>query len=135
MKENELIKSSLEGNKRSLEKLIKSVQSSVFNLSLRFLWNRADAEDATQEILIKIITNLSKFKGQSKFTTWVYRIATNYLISLKQTSIEKAFSSFESFSKDLNSMQEFRSYELPDRHLLEKEMKIGCTLAMLQCFK
>lgn len=53
MEENELIKSCLDGNKQSLEKLISSIQGLVFNLSLRFLWNRLDAEDATQEIFNK----------------------------------------------------------------------------------
>ena len=133
MEEKELIKSCLEGDKQSLEKLIYSIQSLVFNLSLRFLWNRMDAEDATQEILIKIITNLSKYDGRSKFNTWVYRVATNYLINLKQTTLEKTFTSFNIFSADLYSIKEPISYEQPDKDLLEKEMKTGCTLAMLQC--
>jgi RNA polymerase sigma factor (sigma-70 family) len=133
MTEKELIKSCLEGNKRSLEKLINSIQGLVYNLSLRFLWNRMDAEDATQEILIKIITNLSKYDGRSKFSTWSYRVAINYLINLKQTTLEKTFTSFDIFSADLNSTKELKSYDLPDKDLLEKEMKTGCTLAMLQC--
>ena len=133
MEENELIKSCIEGNKQSFEKLISSIQPLVFNLSLRFIWNRMDAEDATQEILIKIITNLSKFDGRSKFQTWVYRISTNYLINLKQTNLEKTSISFNSFSNELNSIKELASYDFPDKDLLEKEMKTGCTLAMLQC--
>jgi len=133
MEEKTLIKSCLEGNKQSLEKLINSIQSLVFNLSLRFLWNRMDAEDATQEILIKVITNLSKYDGRSKFSTWAYRIATNYLINLKQTSLERTFTSFDIFSADLNSNKELTSYDQADKDLLEKEMKTSCTLAMLQC--
>ena len=133
MEENELIKSCIEGNKQSFEKLINSIQPMVFNLSLRFLWNRMDAEDATQEILIKIITNLSKFDGRSKFRTWTYRVSTNYLINFKQTNLEKTSLSFNSFSNDLNSIKEPISYNFPDKNLLEKEMKTGCTLAMLQC--
>lgn len=133
MTERELINSCLDGNKKSLEKLIYSIQGVVFNLSLRFLWNRMDAEDSTQEILIKIITNLSKFDGRSKFSTWSYRVATNYLINIKQTTLEQTFTSFDIFSADLNSAKELKSYDLADKDLLEKEMKTGCTLAMLQC--
>jgi RNA polymerase sigma factor (sigma-70 family) len=133
MEEKELIQSCLDGNKQSLEKLIKSIQSLVFNLSLRFLWNRMDAEDATQEILIKVITNLSKFDGRSKFNTWTYKVATNYLINLKKTTLEKTFTSFDVFANDLNTAKSAIDFELPDRDLLEKEMKTGCTLAMLQC--
>ena len=80
--ENQLIIESLNGNKKSLEKLIKSIDGYVYNLSIRFLWNKSDAEDATQEILIKVITNLGKFEEKSKFNTWVYRIAVNYLVNL-----------------------------------------------------
>lgn len=133
MNEQELIKRCLEGDKISLGQLIHSVQGLIFNLSLRFLWSREDAEDATQEILIKIITNLSKYDGRSKFSTWSYRVATNYLINLERTILEKTFTSFDVFSDDLSSPQEPRSYDLPDKELLEKEMKTGCTLAMLQC--
>jgi len=92
-----------------------------------------DAEDATQEILIKILTNLSKYDGRSKFTTWTYRVASNYLISLKKTNLEKTFTSFDILASDLKIFKEPINYDLPDKMLLEKEMKTGCTLAMLQC--
>lgn len=133
MNEQELIKKSLEGDKKSLEQLVHSVQGLVFNLSLRFLWSRMDAEDATQEILIKIVTNLSKFNGQSKFQTWAYRIATNYLINLKKTKVETVLTSFDIYAEDLKNYKAPLDYNLPDKALLEKEMKVSCTLAMLQC--
>lgn len=133
MKEQELIQSCLEGNKPSLERLINSVQPLVFNLALRFLWNRMDAEDATQEILIKVVTHLSKFDGRSKFTTWVYRIGTNYLINHKQTKVETILTSFDVYADDLRDFKAPTDYNLADKALLEKEMKTSCTLAMLQC--
>lgn len=133
MEEKELIQSCLEGNKQSLEKLIHSIQGFIFNLSLRFLWNRMDAEDATQEILVKVITNLSKYDGRSKFNTWAYRVATNYLINLKQTTLERRFTSFDVFAEDLKTFKGAIDYDLPDRNIIEKELKTGCTLAMLQC--
>ena len=131
--EDLLIKSCLAGNKKSIEKLIKSIEGLIYNLALRFLWTKEDAEDATQEILLKVITNLSKFQGKSKFNTWVYRLATNYLINQKKSTFEKRPITFSQFSEDLNTITEPTSYDLPDRDLLEKEMKTGCTLAMLQC--
>lgn len=133
MNEKELIKSCLDGNKHSLEKLINSIQGLVFNLSLRFLWNRMDAEDATQEILIKVITNLSKYDGRSKFSTWTYRVTTNYLINLKQTEIEGVLTSFDIYADDLKNFKAPLEYNLPDKDLLENELKVSCTLAMLQC--
>ncbi|HYF32823.1 MAG TPA: RNA polymerase sigma factor [Chitinophagaceae bacterium] len=133
MNERELIQSAIKGNKASLQKLIVSAQDQVYNLALRFLWNKMDAEDATQEILIKLITNLSKFDGRSKFSTWSYRVAVNYLINYKKTALENRLSSFDVFSQDLASATELRDYNEPGKQLLEKEMKTGCTLAMLQC--
>jgi hypothetical protein len=67
------------GDKDSLETVILSVQDLVFNLSLRMLGTFPDAEDATQDILLKIITHLSSFKGESAFSTWVFRIAGDIL--------------------------------------------------------
>lgn len=133
MTEKELVKSCVDGNKQSLETLIKSIQPFIFNLTLRFVWNRMDAEDATQEILIKIVTNLSKYKGKSKFQTWAYRVAINYLLNLKPTKLEKALTSFDVFAQNLTSTNAAINYVQPDQDLLEKEMKVGCTLAMLQC--
>ena len=133
MNEQELIQKCLQGDKRSLEKLIDSIQSLIFNLSLRFLWNRMDAEDATQEILLKVITNLSKFDGRSKFKTWAYRVAINYLINQKQTKIEAVLTSFDIYADDLKDFKAPLEYNLPDKDILEKEVKVSCTLAMLQC--
>lgn len=133
MEDQELIQKSLQGDKRSLGKLINSVQSLVFNLSLRFLLDRMDAEDATQEILVKLITNLSKYDGRSKFSTWAYRVATNYLINQKQTKVETVLTSFDIYADDLKTFKAPIEYNLPDKDLLEKEMKVSCTLAMLQC--
>lgn len=133
MDEKALIQSSLNGDKKSLELLIRSVQEKVFNLALRFLWKREDAEDATQEVLLKVITNLGRFQGNSKFSTWVYRIATNHLINQKQTQLERTLTSFDVFAQDLAQTHHASSYDAPDLELLQKELKTGCTLAMLQC--
>lgn len=133
MEEQELIQKCLQGDRRSLRKLIDSVQVFIFNLSLRFLWDRMDAEDATQEILLKLITNLSKYDGRSKFNTWAYRVATNYLINHKRTKVETVLTSFDIYADDLRNFKAPTEYNLPDKEILEKEMKISCTLAMLQC--
>lgn len=133
MNEEELINKALNGERKSLEQLIDSVKGSIFNMALRFLYSREDAEDATQEILIKVVTNLSRFKSKSKFKTWTYRIATNYLINLKKTKVEQTIISFDYYANDLKTFSQPKDYNLPDKNLLEKEMKSSCTLAMLQC--
>ena len=81
----EIIKLAVEGDKKALEIVISDIQDFVFNLSLRMLGTIADAQDATQDILIKVITHLSSFHYASQFNTWVYRIATHYLIDYKKS--------------------------------------------------
>ena len=73
------------GDKKALETLVAGMQDIVFNLSLRMLGTFADAEDATQDILLKMITHLSSFRGDSSFTTWVFSIAINHLKNYKNT--------------------------------------------------
>ena len=78
-----LIEKAVAGDKKSLEEIILSVQDTVFNLSLRMLGSFADAEDASQEILLKVITHLSSFRQESAFSTWIFRIAVNHLKDYK----------------------------------------------------
>ena len=66
-----LVDCALSGDTKALEELLVSVQDMIYNLSLRMLGNPCDAEDASQEIFIRIITRLSTFKKESAFSTWV----------------------------------------------------------------
>lgn len=124
------------GERDALETVIQSVQSDVFGLALRFLWHPEDAEDATQEILIRVITGLGNFRGGSRFRTWVYRVACNRLLTLRKQQAEKRAMSFEEFADDLEC--NWNSVTIPlqpdiDEIMLLEEVKIGCTLAMLLC--
>ena len=84
-----LVEQAVAGDKASLETVILSVQDLVFNLSLRMLGTFPDAEDATQDILLKIMTHLSSFRGDSAFSTWVFSIATNHLKNYKKHMFAK----------------------------------------------
>ena len=68
-----LVKLAISGDRKALEELINSVKDRIYNLSIRYLWHPQNAEDATQEILIKIITNLSSFEGKSLFSYLVFQ--------------------------------------------------------------
>lgn len=124
------------GDKSSLETVILSVQDLVFNLSLRMLGTFPDAEDATQDILLKVITHLSSFKGESAFSTWVFRIATNHLINYKKHMFAKFPLSFEFYGEDIKNG---KIDDVPDltqnveKSILEEELKMSCTNVMLQC--
>jgi DNA-directed RNA polymerase specialized sigma24 family protein len=70
-----LARQSIAGDKKALNEPAAIIQKDIFHLSLRMQGNMDDAMDATQEILIKIITHLSTFKFNCSFTTWCYRVA------------------------------------------------------------
>ncbi len=76
---HETVKLAQSGDKAALSEVVSHIQDTIFRLSIRMLADFTAAEDATQEILVLVITKLSQFRGESRFTTWVYRIAANYL--------------------------------------------------------
>lgn len=124
------------GDKKALETLVESVQDIVFNLSLRMLGTFADAEDATQDILLKMITHLSSFRGDSSFTTWVFRIAVNHLKNYKKHMFARYPLTFEYYGDDIENG---KIQDVPDltqnveKGILAEELKMSCTNVMLQC--
>ncbi len=124
------------GDKKALEALITGVQDMVFNLSLRMLGTFVDAEDATQDILLKIITHLSSFRGDSSFTTWVFSIAVNHLKNYKKHMFARCPLSFEYYGDDIENG---KIQDVPDltqdveKDILAEELKMSCTNVMLQC--
>ncbi len=131
-----LIDQATAGDKKALETLIAGVQDIVFNLSLRMLGTFADAEDATQDILLKMITHLSSFRGDSSFTTWVFSIAVNHLKNYKKHMFARFPLSFEYYGDDI---QNGKIQDVPDltqnveKDILAEELKMSCTNVMLQC--
>src|SRR5579862_7585901 len=69
------------GDRKALEELVRRHQAWIYNIAVRMLYHPQDAEDATQEILIKVLTRLSSFEGRSSFRTWLYRIVVNHVLN------------------------------------------------------
>lgn len=75
--ESEYIRLSLEGDTAAFEKLVLLYENKILNYCYRMLGNRADAEDATQEVFVKLFRFLESYTGQSAFSTWLFKIASN----------------------------------------------------------
>ena len=123
----------VDGDRDALDSLVRALQGDIYGIALRMLWNREDAEDATQEILVRVVTRLSQFDFRSKLKTWVYRVAVNYILDVQKSPVENMHLSFDRFAGDL---AEGLSADGPmdgERSLLTEQVKIGCTLGMLQC--
>ncbi len=131
-----LVDKATAGDKEALETLVTGVQDIVFNLSLRMLGTFPDAEDATQDILLKMITHLSSFRGDSSFTTWVFSIAVNHLKNYKKHMFAQYPLSFEYYGDDIENG---KIQDVPDltqnveKDILAEELKMSCTNVMLQC--
>ena len=72
-----LVKAFLEDDKNAFDQLILLRKSMVFNLCYRFLGNYEDADDCAQDVFLKVFHSLKKFRFESNFTTWLYRITVN----------------------------------------------------------
>ena len=131
-----LIGQATAGDRAALEMVLTGVQDLVFNLSLRMLGTFHDAEDASQDILLKVMTHLSSFKGDSAFTTWVFRIAANHLKDYKKHMFAQLPLSFEFYGDDIRNG---KIQDVPDltqnveQAILAEELKLSCTNVMLQC--
>jgi RNA polymerase sigma factor (sigma-70 family) len=131
-----LIERATAGDKQALEAVLAEVQDLVFNLSLRMLGTFPDAEDAAQDILLKVMTHLSSFRGDSAFSTWVFRIAVNHLKDYKKHMFAHAPLSFEFYGEDI---KHGKFEDIPDltqntdQAILAEELKLSCTNVMLQC--
>lgn len=132
-----LVEKAQNGDRRSLERLIVEIKDLVYNLALRMLLYPMDAQDATQEILVKIVTHLSTFKGDSRFQTWVYRVATNYLLTEKAKKSMEFALSFEAYGQQFidagHSETIAYTQNKGEQLLLEEEVKVSCTHGMLLC--
>ena len=124
------------GDKKSLETIVLKIKDYVYNLSLKMLLYPEEAEDATQEILIKVIMSINSFTNKSKFMTWVYRIATNYLITYKGKKVKEFTMPFDAYEKLIDTGHsntvKYTTNE-GELFLLEEEVKVSCTQGLLLC--
>jgi len=122
------------GNKNSLEEIVRRIQDRIYGIAIRMLYRPADAEDATQEILIKIITHLDSFEGRSRFSTWAYRIASNHLLNVRQKGFEKLNLSFDYFEHKISTSWAHTkpgNMDEGEMSVMADEVKLMCTNVML----
>lgn len=132
-----LVEQAKNGDRSSLEKLVLRHQAWIYNIAVRMVFQPQDAEEVTQEVFIKVITKLSTFKGESKFRTWLYRIAANHVLNMKRRSAETSVTTFADYGAAISSTPDA---DLPDPKsvpvalpILVEEAKNACTMGMLLC--
>jgi RNA polymerase sigma factor (sigma-70 family) len=130
-----------QGDLAALNRLLATVQPGVYNLAVRMLGNRDDAADATQEILLKLVTHLASFRGDAAFSTWVWRIARNHLLTTSTRSAESPEVSLEGMAERLQVGMDFAdtlaqrqgapAQLTPQDKLEARQLALGCTQSML----
>lgn len=135
--DTDLVDQAKNGDRAALEKLVLRHQAWIYNIAVRMVFQPQDAEEVTQEVLVKVITQLSTFKADSKFRTWLYRIVANHVLNMKRRRVETQELTFAKYGAAINDTPDL---DLPDPKsvpvdvpLLVAEAKIGCTTGMLLC--
>jgi RNA polymerase sigma factor (sigma-70 family) len=129
------VSAAVQGDRAALERVVRAIQPMIGRLALRFFACPEHARDATQEALVRIITQLDRFSGRSAFTTWAYRVATNDFLSALRSPAERGALSLEAFDEELTQVPEVATGSTTplDHDLIISEVRVGCTLAMLLC--
>lgn len=132
-----LVERAQSGDRTALEEVVQRHQGWIYNIAIRMVFHPQDAEEVTQEVLVKMITKLSTFHGASKFRTWLYRIVTNHVLNMKRRVAEKQATTFADYGAAIDSTPDL---ELPDPNsvpvalpILVEETKNSCTMGMLLC--
>src|SRR5882762_2274666 len=130
----EFVGRAVNGDRDALEKLILRHQAWIYNIAVRMVFQPHDAEEVTQEVLVKVITKLGTFRGESSFRTWLYRIAANHVLNMKRRSAETKALTFADYGAAIDRTPDL---DLPDPHsvpvdlpVLVEEAKNGCTMGM-----
>ncbi|PHQ55331.1 MAG: RNA polymerase [Lutibacter sp.] len=122
------IKQTLSGNVNAYAFLVEKYKHMVFTLTIRIVKNREEAEEISQDVFVKAFKKLESFKGESKFSTWVYKIA--YYASLDVVKRNKRFVNSENIDDlrdgDLENVKDALEY------LHEKERKKVINEALLK---
>lgn len=117
-----LVQRAKENDLAAFEEIIKLYEKKVYNLALRYMKNHDDALDVAQEVFIQVYNNLSMFRGEAQFSTWIYRITYNSCVDMlrKQTKTKKNIAI---------SIDDEKFYETQkDKQLLEEEYEKKETL-------
>jgi RNA polymerase sigma factor (sigma-70 family) len=122
------------GDRAALEELMAGLADHLYRLALRMVWHPQDAEDATQEILVRVLTRLDGWRGEASVRTWAWRIAVHQLLDRRKSRMEAEKWTLDAFAEDLAAgLVDPHAGRDPGDELLAEEVRLGCTQGMLQC--
>jgi RNA polymerase sigma-70 factor, ECF subfamily len=123
--EPEIIKKAIGGDRSAFRWLVERHQSLVYSVSYKFLSNKADAEDATQEVFVRLWNNLSKYRSEIKLSTWLYKITTNFCLDVLRSKHNRQLRQSRAIEDHENQPSEFTA----DQFMINEELR-GVILGM-----
>lgn len=122
---NEFIERLKKGNESAFAELLDEYQQKVFHTCISFVPNKEDAEDIAQEVFLEVYKSIRKFKGNSKLSTWIYKISTNKCLEfIRKKSAKKRFAFMQSIAGNeipLDKTNFFTEFNHPGILLENKE--------------
>jgi RNA polymerase sigma factor (sigma-70 family) len=132
----DLAAQALSGDRVALENLIHRHQPWIYNVAFRMVMVPQDAEDVTQEVLIKVLTKLSTFDGaKAAFRTWLYRIVANHVINMRQRGYEAAISRIEDYYSFVTRVPDEEPDSSPETQVALADIKNGCIMGTFLCLE
>lgn len=129
-----LVERAVDGSREALRALVERHQDFIFNLALKMFGSRTDAEDLTQEVLVKVITSLKGFRHASSVKTWLYRITVNHFLKTRRRAMETTVSDFEEYFGEIAAVVDEESDpSLGVTDATVEELRLRCTSGMLMC--
>jgi RNA polymerase sigma factor (sigma-70 family) len=130
-----IVEAAQRGDRDALTQVIERHRPWVYNIALRMMGDSGSAEDATQDIFIKVLKGIASFEGRSSFRTWLYRVAFHHLLNAKRSLGERAVGTFEEYGAGLDAAPNLGLDEIPqpERELLVEEAMTACMTGMLLC--
>lgn len=119
--ERSLIQKAQKGDMAAFETLVRQHERLVYNLALRTLGNDADAQDAAQEAFIKAWTGLGSFRGDSKFSVWLYRLTNNVCLDMLRKRKNEAISLTQADEDGEDTTLDIPDESSSPQHILEKK--------------
>lgn len=118
MSEQELIELAKKGDKKALSELVKMYEQTVYNFSFKICRNKERAEHTMQETFLSMIKNLNQFSGDSKLSTWLYRIVANHCLMLARSENKYSFTSLDD-NESLIEEKNFAEWKITPQNITE----------------
>ncbi len=134
--DNDLICQALDGDKTAISKLVVRHQAWIYNIAIRMVLVAQDAEDITQEILIKMITKLSTYDStKASFRTWLHRIVKNHVINMQKTGCEQSITTLDNYYSFIETTPDGEIEETPETKMIIEDLAISCMMGVLLCME